>query len=165
MIDVGTGAGFPAIPLLILQPNWRATLVDSVGKKLTFVRHLVTELGLPAEVVHGRAEDLARLPQHREAYDLGLARAVADLAVLSEIVLPFVRVGGRMIAMKGRTVEPELARAHGAIKTLGGGMAAIEPLELPFDSGERALVIVPKIGHTPQRYPRKAGTPQAQPLA
>jgi 16S rRNA (guanine527-N7)-methyltransferase len=163
-IDIGTGGGFPAIPLLILHPHWQATLVDSVGKKLAFVSHALGTLGLQAEVLHMRAEDLAHQKGRREAYDLAIARALADLPVLVELTLPFLKPGGRLIAMKGKAVDEEVARSSKAIHMLGGAAPVITSLVLPDDVGERSLVSVAKLKATPLLYPRKAGTPQATPL-
>ncbi len=164
VIDIGTGAGFPMLPLLILHPHWQVTLVDSVGKKLTFVRQALDSLGMQAEVVHGRAEDLAWDPNRRERYDLGIARAVADLPVLAELLLPFVAVGGQMIAMKGPAVDEELQRAAKAIRVMGGGPPEVTPMTLPDGAGVRSLIHILKGTGTPRHYPRKAGTPKAQPL-
>lgn len=164
MIDIGTGGGFPAIPLLILFPHWQATLVDSVGKKLNFVRHALETIGIKAEVLHMRAEDLAHQKERRERYDLAIARALADLPVLLELTLPFIKVGGRLIAMKGKAVADEVARASKAIHMLGGGNPVTTSLVLPDDVGERSLISVAKLKATPALYPRQAGTPQAAPL-
>jgi 16S rRNA (guanine527-N7)-methyltransferase len=164
VIDIGTGAGFPMIPLLILHPHWQVTLVDSVGKKLNFVRQALESIGLKAEVVHGRAEDLAWDPNRRERYDLGIARAVADMPVLAELLLPFVKVGGQMIAMKGPSVDDELKRGAKAIRTMGGGPPEVTTMALPGDAGERSLVHILKGTGTPKHYPRKPGIPKAKPL-
>jgi 16S rRNA (guanine527-N7)-methyltransferase len=164
VIDIGTGAGFPMIPLLILHPHWKVTLVDSVGKKLNFVRQALETIGLQAEVVHGRAEDLAWDPNRRERYDLGIARAVADMPVLAELLLPFVKVGGQMIAMKGPSVDEELQRGAKAIRAMGGGPPEVTTLTLPDDAGDRSLVHILKGTGTPKQYPRKPGTPKAQPI-
>lgn len=164
VIDIGTGAGFPMLPLLILHPHWKVTLVDSVGKKLTFVRQALETLGLTAEVVHGRAEDLAHDPNRRQRYDLGIARAVAEMPVLAELLLPFVKVGGQMIAMKGPSVDEELQRGAKAVRTMGGGPAQVTTLTLPDDAGVRSLVHILKGKDTPKHFPRKPGTPKAQPI-
>lgn len=165
-IDVGTGAGFPGLPLKIICPQMRLTLVDSVGKKTAFCRLVVDELKLTGvEVITGRSEDLARLPAHRERYDIAFARAVAIMPVLAEYLLPLVRVGGRMIAQKGVSAHEETHHAEQAFKLLGAELEKILPVVLPGVSDERYLVVVRKKAATPQRYPRFAGQPVKKPLA
>lgn len=165
VVDVGTGAGFPGIPLRILCPNLKLTLVEATGKKAEFCAHVVSGLGLDnVQVVHGRAEDVAHENTHREAYDIALARAVAPLRVLVEYLLPFLRVGGRAIAQKGETAHAEAHEAQGALDILGGGVDRIIPIELPGVVETRYLVILKKLAATPEKYPRRAGIPEKRPL-
>lgn len=165
MIDVGTGAGFPGLALKILYPTMRLTLVESVGKKANFCRHMVETLELKAvEVIHSRAEDLGQLPAHREAYEWAVARAVATLPVLVEYLLPLVRVGGAMIAQKGATGPAEAHRAQQAIQVLGGELRQVIPVVLPGVVEERCLVVVDKVNATPAKYPRRPGEATRNPL-
>ena len=165
LIDVGTGAGFPGIPLKIIYPNTKVTLVESVGKKAMFCQHIVSLLGLDGvEVINARAEDLGQTPEHREKYDWGIARAVAKMSVLSEYLLPLVQVGGSMLAQKGETGPSEVHAAEKAIKLLGGEMRQLVPVTLPGVVEERHLVLVDKVAATPPGYPRKPGVPGKKPL-
>ncbi len=165
LIDVGTGAGFPGIPLKILYPSIRMTLVESVGKKAAFCRHVVESLKLESvEVVNARAEQVGQLPAHREAYDQAVARAVANLTVLAEYLLPLVRVGGSMLAQKGQAGPAEVQQAGRALKILGGEMKQLIPVTLPGVAEERYLVLVDKVAATPAAFPRKAGLPAGKPL-
>jgi 16S rRNA (guanine527-N7)-methyltransferase len=165
LIDVGTGAGFPGIPLKILYPNLKLTLVESVGKKAMFCEHVVGLLGLEqVEVVHARAEDLGQKPQHREKYDWTVARAVANLNVLSEYLIPLVRIGGGMLAQKGESGPAEAQSAEEAMKLLGGKLKQLIPVNLPGVADDRYLVVVEKVAATPPKYPRKPGIPMKQPL-
>lgn len=153
LADIGTGAGFPAIPAAILRPDLRITLVDSLQKRLRFLEALCAELGIQAEFVHGRAEDLGRNEEHRERYDIVTARAVARLRELSEWCLPFVRTGGIFAALKGGEVEEEVQEAAAAIRILGGKQEQAEHFTLP-DGSERTIITVQKISQTPSQYPR-----------
>ena len=165
LIDVGTGAGFPGIPLKILYPNMKLTLVESVGKKTRFCQHIVNELDLKdVEVIHMRAEDLAQGSNHREKYDWAIARAVAKLNVLSEYLIPLVKRGGRMLAQKGETGPAEAQSAENAMKILGGKLDGLIPVNLPGVVEDRYLIVVEKIAATPPKYPRKPGIPTKQPL-
>lgn len=165
VIDVGTGAGFPGLVLKIAFPDLRLTLVESVGKKTAFCRHMVARLGLDGvQVVQGRAEAVAWQPEHREGYDWAVARAVSALPVLAEYLLPFVRVGGCMLAMKGESGPAEAHGAEGAIRLLGGHLRQLTPLTLPGVVEERYLVVVDKTAATPPRYPRRIGIPSKRPL-
>lgn len=163
-IDVGAGAGFPGIPLLIACPNWHGTLLDATGKKVAFLAESIQALGLDGLALHGRAEEVARDPAHRDRYDLAFARAVAEMSALSELCLPFVKVGGRFVAMKGLAGEAELDKARKAIRLLGGSEIAVSVLELPEDMGERRLITVSKAAPTPKAYPRRTGMPTQKPL-
>jgi len=165
VIDVGTGAGFPGIPLKIVCPDIRLTLVESVGKKADFCRHVVRALELDGvEVLQNRAEEVGQMAAHREQYDWALARAVALLPVLAEYLLPLVRVGGAMLAMKGASVPAEANSAEPAMRILGGQLRRLVPVALPGVADERYLVVVDKISATPRAYPRRVGVPARKPL-
>lgn len=166
LVDVGTGAGFPGIVLKILYPGLKLTLVESVGKKTAFCCHIVQTLGLEGvEVLTARAEEVGRDPRHREKYDWAVARAVANLPVLAEYLLPLVRVGGGMLAQKGESGPAEAQAAETTLRLLGGRMRQLIPVELPGVAEERYLVIVDKPAATPPAYPRKVGIPAKKPLA
>ena len=160
VIDVGTGAGFPGVPLLILRPELQLTLADSLQKRLTFLDTLLQELGLRAQLVHGRAEDLGQNRLYREQFDAALSRAVAGLPVLLELTTPFVKVGGAAIAYKGDAAE-ELEKAKSAAFLLH---VQLRQVELASDLGKRCLIFADKKAPTPKAYPRKAGTPNRKPL-
>lgn len=165
LIDVGTGAGFPGIPLKIIYPNTRVTLVESVGKKAMFCQHVVSLLGLEGvNVIHARAEDLGQMREHREHYEWGIARAVANMRVLAEYLLPLVQVGGTMLAQKGESGPAEVHAAEKAIKLLGGEVRQLVPVTLPGVVEERHLVLVDKVVTTPPGYPRKPGIAAKKPL-
>lgn len=165
LIDIGTGAGFPGIPLKILYPSMKLTLVESVGKKAMFCQHIVSVLGLEdVEVVHKRAEDLGQSPKHRETYDWAVARAVAQMNVLSEYLIPLVKIGGRMLAQKGESGPAEAQSAEGAMNLLGGKLEQLIPVHLPGVADDRYLVVVEKAAATPPKYPRKPGIAAKQPL-
>jgi len=165
LIDVGTGAGFPGIPLKILYPNLKLTLVESVGKKAMFCQHIVRVLGLEqVEVIQARAEDLGQDAGHREKYDWALARAVAKMNVLSEYLIPLVRIGGTVLAQKGESGPAEAQSAEEAMRLLGGKLKQLIPVNLPGVADDRYLVVVEKVAATPPKYPRKPGIPMKQPL-
>jgi 16S rRNA (guanine527-N7)-methyltransferase len=165
LIDVGTGAGFPGIPLKIILPKMQLTLVESVGKKAEFCRHVVNILGLRGtEVIQERAETLGQHPAYREIYDWSVARAVAILPVLAEYQLPLIKVGGSMIAMKGESGPVEAHSAEHALRVLGGHLRQLIPVTLPGVAEERYLVVIDKVAATPANYPRKVGTPAKRPL-
>jgi 16S rRNA (guanine527-N7)-methyltransferase len=165
LIDVGTGAGFPGIPLKILYPHLKLTLVESVGKKAMFCQHIVSVLGLEhVEVIQSRAEDLGQNPQHREAYDWAVARAVANLNVLSEYLIPLIKVGGMALAQKGEGGPAEAQSAEKAMELLGGKLKQLIPVHLPTVAEDRYLVVMEKVAATPPKYPRKPGIPMKQPL-
>ena len=165
LIDIGTGAGFPGIPLKILYPNLKLALVESIGKKVTFCRHIVRVLGLEnVEVIQARAEDMGQDSNHREKYDYAVARAVANLNVLSEYLIPLVKIGGAMLAQKGESGPAEAQSAEGAMKLLGGKLKQLIPVHLPGVVEDRYLILAEKVAATPPRYPRKPGMPVKQPL-
>lgn len=165
LIDVGTGAGFPGLPLKILYPPLKLTLVESVGKKAMFCQHIVRILGLDnVNVIHARAEDIGQMPEHREQYDWAVARAVAQMNVLSEYLLPLVKVGGTMLAQKGESGPAEAQSAEKAMKLLGGKLQQVIQVNLPGVADDRFLVLVHKSAATPPKFPRKAGMAAKQPL-
>lgn len=164
LIDIGTGAGFPGIPLKIAFPEIKVTLLDSLNKRVKFLNEVITVLGLKdIEAVHGRAEDLAREDVSRETFDLCVSRAVANLSTLSEYCLPFVKVGGYFVPYKSGKLEEEMTAGRGAIKKLGGIIESVETFQLP-NSDERSLVKVKKVAPINKKYPRKAGLPSKEPL-
>ena len=163
-VDVGSGAGFPGVPLSIMLPQVRFTLVDALGKRVEFLRAVIDALGLNAEALHLRAEDAARKDDLREGFDLATARAVAPMNVLCEYLLPFVRVGGRVLALKGPGLEDELARAGSAAALLGGEVERVVPLEIPGRNWDHRAVWLRKRAPTPDRYPRRAGVAEKRPL-
>lgn len=165
LVDVGTGAGFPGVPLKIYCPSLKVTLVDSLGKRLRFLQQVIDELGLKGiRCEHLRAEDAGRSKKHREQYDYVTARAVARLSVLSEYCLPLAKKGGQFIALKGSRFAEEIEEGEAAVKILGGKIISAEPVKLPGLDDGRAIIKIAKIKATPAQYPRKAGTPEKQPL-
>jgi 16S rRNA (guanine527-N7)-methyltransferase len=165
VIDVGTGAGFPGIPLKIICTSMRLTLVESVGKKADFCHHVVKSLNLKdVEVIQDRAEAIGSLVKHRQQYDWAVARAVATMPVLMEYLLPLVRVGGHALAMKGESGPVEAQAAEHAMRLLGGQLRQLVPVTLPGVEEQRYLVVVEKLAATPERYPRRTGLPAKRPL-
>jgi 16S rRNA (guanine527-N7)-methyltransferase len=165
IIDVGTGAGFPGLPLKIICPSIHLTLAESVGKKADFCNHMVKKLGMTGvEVVQERAETLGQMPAYRERFNWAIARAVAELPVLAEYLLPLVQVGGMILAMKGETAPAEAHAADRAFRLLGGHLRRLVPVNLPGVADQRFLVVVDKVAATPANYPRRAGIPSKRPL-
>lgn len=165
LIDVGTGAGFPGIPLKILFPHLNVTLLDSLNKRLLFLEDVIDELDLDnIKTVHSRAEEAGRMKNLREHYDLCVSRAVANLSTLSEYCLPLVKVGGNFISYKAGEVEDEINSAKHAIKKLGGKIKSVEEFSLPDSDISRSFVIIEKVNETSNFYPRKPGTPNKKPL-
>lgn len=164
VLDVGTGAGFPGIPLKIVLPQNDITLLDSLNKRIHFLEEVIKQLKLEKiEAIHGRAEEFCK-GNAREGYDIAMSRAVAKLNVLLEYMLPFVKIGGSCICMKSLDIEEELEEARKAIEILGGTIEKIEEITLENTDITRKIVIIKKIKETPKKYPRKAGTPSKEPI-
>lgn len=164
-MDIGTGAGFPGIPLKILNEDKKIILVDSLNKRINFLNEVCKEIEFKnIECIHSRAEELAANPLYKEQCDIVTSRAVARLATLLEYMLPFVKVGGKCICMKGSTINEELKEAEKAIQILGGKIECVENMVLPDSEQERNIIVIKKIRNTPSKYPRKAGVPSKQPI-
>lgn len=164
IIDIGTGAGFPGIPLAIVNEKSNIVLLDSLNKRINFLNNVIQKLELSnVKAIHGRAEDLAKIVQHREKYDIVISRAVAPFNVLLEYMLPFNKVNSYTIAMKGSNIE-EVDISNNALKKLGGKIEKIEKINLPNTDIKRNIIIVRKIEETPKKFPRKAGIPKKEPL-
>jgi len=163
-LDVGSGAGFPGLPLKILIPEMKLTLIEATKKKVIFLEHMIHLLDLEkVEAIHTRAEEIGHVPEHREQYDIVLARAVAHLTILCEYCLPLCHLGGRMIALKGKDAREEAGASQKALDVLGGSLLEVKPIHLP-GLEEHHLVVVDKVAKTPKRYPRRPGVPSKRPL-
>ena len=165
VIDVGTGAGFPGLPLRIVAPSIKLALMEATGKKTQFLEHVCAQLKFNnVKVIHARAEDAGQDPAHREQYDLVVARSVAHMPILMEYLLPLCKVGGRVIAMKGESAAKEAQIAETAMRTLGGRLTSITPITLPHVAETHHLMLIDKTVTTPARFPRKPGLPSKNPL-
>lgn len=165
IIDVGTGAGLPGIPLKIVKPNYKVTLLDSLNKRIKFLQAVIDDLGLTnMEAIHGRSEDYGQNIKLRENYDIAISRAVANMSTLCEYTLPFVKVGGSFIALKGPSVEEEIQSASKAIEILGGKIKDINYINLPSTDIKHSIVTISKISHTPAKYPRNPSKIKTNPI-
>ena len=165
LVDVGTGAGFPGIPLSIMNPTLKITLVDSLNKRLIFLQEVVNKLKLEnIEIVHARAEEFGQNKKYREQFDISTSRAVANLSTLSEYLIPLVKVGGKVISMKAAEAKQELNEAKKAIEVLGGTVEKVDEFNLPQSDIGRTVIIIRKNKITPNKYPRKPGTPSKEPI-
>lgn len=165
ILDIGTGAGFPGIPLAILENSKDFVLMDSLNKRIIFLQEVIQNIALTrVQAIHGRAEELGKEKEHREHYDLVTSRAVAKLNILLEYMLPFVKVGGRCICMKSQEIEEELEEAKQAIELLGGKLERVDEIILPESDVKRKIIVIQKVGQTPIKYPRKPGTPTKEPI-
>lgn len=165
IIDVGTGAGFPGIPLKIVRKDLNITLLDSLNKRIKFLDEVIHQIGLKdIKTVHTRVEEFGKNKEYRESFDYATSRAVANLATLSEYMLPLVKICGKCICMKGSNVESELEGSKKAIEVLGGTIQKVESFNLPFSDINRNVIIINKIKNTPLKYPRKPGVPSKEPL-
>lgn len=165
VIDVGTGAGFPGIPLKIAKPEIKLTLLDSLGKRIKFLQTVTDSLGLDGvECIHARAEDGAKDKNLREKFDVCVSRAVANLAVLSELCLPYVKVGGVFMALKGPMLDSEIENGRKAVTELGGEIAGVFEAAIPFTDLRHRIIMIKKVRHTSGKYPRKAGVPTRNPI-
>lgn len=165
IIDVGTGAGLPGIPLKIAQPDFKITLLDSLNKRLNFLNEIIKKLNLDnIETIHSRAEELGINKQYRETYDVSISRAVAPMNILAEYLIPFIKIGGICICMKGNNANGEIQDSKKAIEVLGGKIEKIIELKLPETDINRNIIIIKKVKNTPNTYPRKPGLPSKQPI-
>lgn len=163
LVDIGTGAGFPGIPLKIVFPELKITLLDSLNKRVGFLNDLIEELNLnDIEAIHGRAEDIARNKAYRASYDIAVSRAVANLSTLSEYCLPFVKIGGKFVSYKSGDCADEVDNAKAAIHLLGGKINKID--EFSYSNNSRSFIVIDKVMNTSNKYPRKAGLPSKKPL-
>lgn len=165
LVDVGTGAGFPGIPLSIMNPTLKITLVDSLNKRLIFLEEVVKKLKLEnVEIIHARAEEFGQNKKYREKFDVATSRAVANLATLSEYLIPLVKLNGKVISMKASDAREEIKQAQNAVKILGGKITEIKEFTLPESDIGRTIIIINKEKLTPSKYPRKPGTPSKEPI-
>lgn len=165
IIDIGTGGGFPGIPMKIVKENSKMVLLDSLNKRINFLNEVIDDLSLSnIKTIHGRAEDFAQTAEYRQKFDLAVSRAVANLTVLLELCLPYVKVGGHFVALKGPAIEEEIKAAEGALKALGGKIEKIIEVDIEGSDLKHNLLVVKKIKDTPKKYPRKAGMVTKNPI-
>jgi len=164
LIDVGSGAGFPGIPLAIMRPDVKIVLMDTLQKRVAFLSSVIKELGLNAEAVHSRCEDAAKKPEYRDSFDIATARAVAEMNILSEWLLPFVKPGGKMAVLKGMNAESEVEAAGAALTALNAELRGVYPADIPGRDWQHCLIVADKTGETPARFPRKAGIAEKRPI-
>ncbi|WP_058486393.1 16S rRNA (guanine(527)-N(7))-methyltransferase RsmG [Defluviitalea phaphyphila] len=165
IIDIGTGAGFPGVPLKITYPEVKITLVDSLNKRIEFLKEVSLKLSLEnVELIHSRAEELGKDKKYRESYDICVSRAVANLSVLSEYTLPFIKLGGMFLCMKSINSEKEIEEAKKAISVLGGEIVDIKDISIPFSDIKHRIIFIKKVNQTPTKYPRKPGKPSKNPI-
>lgn len=165
VLDMGTGAGFPGIPLKIVFPSWNIILLDSLNKRVNFLYDVITALGLEnITAIHGRAEDYGKVKEYRESFDLCVSRAVAKLSILSEYCMPYVKINGYFIPYKSGNIDEELDMSKRAINVLGGKVKNVEKFQLPGTDMERTLIVIKKVSATPNIYPRSAGKPIKEPI-
>mgnify|MGYP004512879587 CR=1 FL=1 len=165
LVDVGTGAGFPGIPLSIMEPSLKITLVDSLNKRLIFLEEVINKLNLKnVELVHARAEEFGQNKQYREKFDIATSRAVANLSTLSEYLIPLVKINGKVLSMKASDAQEEINDAKKAIEILGGKIENVEEFNLPQSDIGRTIITIRKEKRTPSKYPRKPGTPSKEPI-
>lgn len=165
LVDIGTGAGFPAIPLKIVQPSIEVTLVDALNKRINFLNNVIEKTKLNSiEAIHNRAEDFGKNKVYRETFDIAVSRAVARINVLAEYLIPTLKIGGRCICMKGPDAQEEIEEAKNAIKLLGGKIETIEEFNLPDTDIKRTIILIKKINSTSMKFPRKAGVPTKEPI-
>ena len=166
LLDVGTGAGFPGIPVKIVRDDVEVVLLDSLNKRILFLDDVINKLNMKnIRAIHGRAEEFGRNKDFRQCFDVVTSRAVANMAVLSEYLIPFSKLGGKCVIMKGADFEEELNNSKKAIKVLGGKINSVDEFVLPASDMKRTIVVVDKVGDTPKQYPRKAGTPAKKPIS
>ena len=164
LVDVGSGAGFPGIPLAIMLPGIRITMIDALDKRVKFLNEVIKELKLNAVAVHARCEDAGKKPELREQFDIATSRAVASLNILCELSLPLVKVGGQMISYKGPIWQEEANQAENALSVLGGSVTGAKPADIPGRDWNHMLVYIEKTAPTPEKYPRRPGMPEKKPL-
>ena len=165
LIDVGTGAGFPGIPIKIIRDDIEVVLIDSLNKRINFLKEVIEQLELKnIKAIHARAEEIGRLDEYREKFDISTSRAVANLATLSEYLIPLVKIKGKCVCMKGSDIEEELYNSKNAIKILGGKLQTVESFKLPNSDFSRNIVIIEKVNKTKKNFPRKSGMPSKEPI-
>lgn len=164
VVDIGTGAGFPGVPMKIFREDIKLTLIDSLNKRIVFLNQLMEKLEISSEIFHARAEELSQKKEHREVYDLAVSRAVAPLNILCELSLPYVKKGGYFVSLKGSNAGEEINKSKKAIEVLGGKLESVKTLELPENKGLRNILIIKKVANTPAKYPRNNSQISKSPL-